>query len=476
MDAVAEGKSVIQYTGNPYVDAGAAVLELRLKKPCATFGEDDLCAQATQLEAEYSRPIWKSYLTIHFPNSAWVQPRISAEKKRAYVRKVLGSYLEGPLVPARGCAFCGRSAQTIVDRSHFPLLTGETIMVAGAGAEPGLPVCGFCIFAVQFYPLATLKVGGRPLFWWAPEPGWTRLLTRRFLADSQRVLAASSDQFLNLRWASTQLLRAARGAMDDLDNPPGWLSGEKRPPLCDIVGIHATNFGSGPDYDELRIPRNLLEFWSEARGSFGAIYQEIETEAWESQVKRKSSKQKASDPSSVPELERRNVLYEALGKSFRSADFQQEAKRVASRFFLRRKVKLVKPNTTALAEFFLEKVASMQKARLEAIRSIADALVDSQDAKWIIDRLMRSGRDLRGYITVLRAVQQKLSKGQKPISWDVFLLALNLANDEDATASDTWLVSELVLIRIFERLGQERPEVLADIPAPEDAQPTGQTA
>ncbi len=236
---------MIRYVGNPYVDAGLAVLELRLKKPCSAFSQDDLGEQARQLEAEYSRPIWRSYLTIHFPNSAWVQPRISQEKKRSYVEKVLASYRFRPLAPVRGCVFCGRPAQAVVDRSHFPLLTGETIMVAGAGAEPGLPVCGFCIFAVQFYPLATLKVGGRPLFWWAPEPGWTRLLTRRFLKDAQMLLAASSDQFANLRWPSTQLLRAASGAMDDFEAPPDWLSKEERPVLCDIVGIHATNYGSG---------------------------------------------------------------------------------------------------------------------------------------------------------------------------------------------------------------------------------------
>jgi CRISPR-associated protein Cst1 len=342
-------------------------------------------------------------------------------------------------------------------------------MVAGAGAKPGLTVCGFCIFAVQFYPLATLKVGGRPLFWWAPEPGWTRLLTRRFLADSQRVLAASSDQFLNLRWASTQLLRAARGALDDLDSPPDWLSREKRPPLCDIVGIHATNYGSGPDYDELRIPRNLLEFWSEARSSFGAIYQQIETEAWESQVKPKSSKQKAANPSPVPELARRNRLYEALGEAFRSPDFCREAKGVAAKFFLRRKGKSVAPNTSALAEFFLEKVAGMEKARLEAIREMADSIADNlilakrdrQAASQLFRRRLKPGE----FMQCISQVQRKLSDAGRPFVWDRVLLALGLASEEDRTPTDTWLVQELMLIRLYERLAQS--EILTELPEPQ---------
>lgn len=470
---------MIRYVGNPYVDAGLAVLELRLKKPCTAFSENDLGEQARQLEAEYNRPIWKSYLTVHFPNSAWVQPRISQEKKRSYVDKVLASYRLKPLVPARGCVFCSKPAQTVVDRSHFPLLTGETVMVAGAGAEPGLLVCGFCIFAVQFYPLAALKVAEvtpasrraqppRPLFWWAPEPGWTRLLTRRFLKDVDRVLAASSDHFANLRWPSTQLLRAARGAMDDLDNPPEWLAQQERPPLCDIVGIHATNYGSGPDYDELRIPRNVLEFWSEARSSFGALYQRIEDESWETREKTRKGKRPQDDASLIPELARRNRLYEALGAAFRSSDPSLDAKRVASTFFLRRRT-TVEPNTIALAEFFLEKVANMERQRLDAIREIADAIVESKDLRWILDKLMRSGKGLYDYLPTLRAVQQRLSAEHKPIAWQKVLIALDLVSDEDATARDTWLVSELVLIRILERLGETRSELLAEVSVTEEA-------
>lgn len=461
---------MIRYVGNPYVDAGLAVLELRLKKPYTAFSENDLSEQARELEAEYSRPIWRSSLTIHFPNSAWVQPRITEEKKRCYVEKVLASYRFKPLAPVRGCVFCGRSAQTLVDRSHFPLLTGETIMVAGAGAEPGLPLCGFCLFAVQFYPLATLKVGGRPLFWWAPEPGWTRLLTRRFLTDAQRVLAASSDQFLNLRWPSTQLLRAASGAMDDLDAPSDWLSKEKRPVLCDVVGIHATNYGSGPDYDELRIPRTLLEFWSEARSSFGGLYQRIETDAWENQVKPgKSKKPDKGVPFPVPELARRNRLYEALGDAFRASDFRREAKSIAARFFLRRNGKFVEPHTTELAEFFLEKVGGMEKERLEAIREMADSIVDTlilshrnrRAAEQLFRRRLKPGE----FLQCLSQVQRKLSDAGHPFAWDRVLLALGLSNEEDRTLMDAWLVQELMLIRLYERLAQS--EVLAELPEPQ---------
>lgn len=190
-------------------------------------------------------------------------------------------------------------------------------MVAGANGQPGLPICGYCIFSAQFYPLATLKVAGRPLFWWTPETIWTRALSRRFYQDVERVLMVSGDKFLNLRWPSTQLLRVASDVVEELYLKNLNRSAGNKPPLCDIVGVHATNYSSGPDYDELRIPRGLLEFWSEAR-NFGDLYQRIEREAWESEESKRKKRKKGaaeqtSDPPPLPELARKNRLYEALG-------------------------------------------------------------------------------------------------------------------------------------------------------------------
>ena len=178
-----------------------------------------------------------------------------------------------------GCLqFCNEPAKILADRRYVPLLTGETSMASGAEGQPGLPVCGYCVFAVHFYPLATLKVDGRPLFWRAPHPMWVLRLNRAFYGDVQRLLAASSDELPKLRWPATRLLNAARQVMDEIERMPEL----ERPPLCDVAGLHATNYGTAASYDELRIPRGLLEFWSEA-GMFGDLYRLIEQQAWESE-------------------------------------------------------------------------------------------------------------------------------------------------------------------------------------------------
>lgn len=457
---------MIQYTGNPYVDAGVAVLELRLQKPCAEFTDADLASQAQWIMQEYRKKVWKSYLMLHLPNCAWTQANPDSDKNREYIRKVLESYKPDFSEIGRRCAFCNQSAKVLADRRYVPLLTGETSMVAGAEGQPGLPVCGYCVFAVHFYPLATFKVEGRPLFWGAPDSQWIRRLNSIFYEEIQRWLTASSDEIPKLRWPATRLFSTARRAIDEIEKLPQ----ADRPPLCDITGIHATNYGAGASYDELRIPRGLLEFWSEA-GNFGDLYRRIEHQAWEiekptSKKKGRNKEKEEQQHPAIQEVSRRNFLYEALGNAFRTLDFRSEAKRVAVRFFISRKGKEIDPNATALAELFLEKVASMEKQRLEAIRSIADNIADnlilSGNERKITWALFRRRLKLGEFLQYLSLLQRKLSDTGHPFAWDNFLLALNLNSEDDRSASDHWLVQELILIRLYERLA--KTPVLNEIP------------
>jgi CRISPR-associated protein Cst1 len=466
---------MIRYTGNPYVDAGVAVLELRLRKSCAQFTLDDLATQAKAITKEYSKPLWKSYLTVHLPNCAWTQKDLSSEKNQAYLKKVLQSYK--PEFPEldRQCSFCGRPAKVFADRRYIPLLTGETVMTSGPGGTPGLPVCGWCVFAAHFYPFATLKVEGRPLFWWASDSQWTLRLTAIFVQKLESVLVMSSDEIPKMRWPSTRLLETARQAMEKIEIKDMPLP--ERPPLSDVIGIHATNYGTDPNFEELRIPRGLLEFWNEA-GAYEA-YREIERRAWDDPLKSakggKSKKKKTAEAGSVqekevPESSRKNRLYEALGGAFKSDDYRKEAKRVATQFFLPSKSTNVIPGTLAVAELFLEKVADMERERLNSIRDLADHIADhliigegDRKVSWqLVKRKLRLGE----LFQLLVQIQRKLSGIGKPLQWENVLLALNLASDEDRTASDYWLVQELILIRLFERLANS--PILAELPEPEE--------
>ena len=158
----------VRYTGHPFVDAGVAVLECYLEKPCEEIQDVDLEKASEWVKSLYSRKDMKGYLTVHFPNSGWCNATIGKDKKEEYIKNVLSSYTQSPLIPQRTCAFCDRPANFLADRQHIPLLTGMTLLVTAPSGILGLPVCGYCLCSVQFYPMGTLKVAGRPLFWWTP--------------------------------------------------------------------------------------------------------------------------------------------------------------------------------------------------------------------------------------------------------------------------------------------------------------------
>jgi len=209
---------------------------------------------------------------------------------------------------------------------------------------------------------------------------------------------------------------------------------------------------------------------------FGDLYRRIEQQAWESEeVKpKKKGRGKISEPEEeqpqiIRDASRRNFLYEALGRAFRSPDFREGAKRVAARFFMRRRGRDTDPNTTALAELFLEKVGGMQKQRLDAIRGIADNIADNliiagndRKAAWA---LFRRRLKLGEFLQYLSLVQRKLSDCGHPFAWENFLLALGLESEEDRTASDHWIVQELILVRLYERLATS--PLLSEIPEQE---------
>jgi len=106
------------------------------------------------------------------------------------------------------------------------------------GLKPGLPVCGYCLMAIQFYPLGTLKVEGKPLFWWSTDHNWTRSLVSDSYLKVRQVLDLNLDKFPNFSWPRTRLLQVAQEALEKVTDEPH----------VDLMGYHVTNYGTSPDY------------------------------------------------------------------------------------------------------------------------------------------------------------------------------------------------------------------------------------
>lgn len=438
----------IQFVGDPFVDAGVAVLEYRIGKACSEFTPSDLSKQADELEEIYSNRSWTGYLTVHFPNSCWCNANISADKKKQQ-RDVLLRSFEAAVLPGRICVYCGKPAQHMADRSTIPLLTGAVTMTAGSGGEPGLAVCSACQYATQFYPLATLKVNGKPLFWWTPQHDWMFSLTSDFAKRVVKIIEAAPDQVPSLKWPSTRLLETAEAVFRQSQ------ASEEQLPLVDLVGCHATNFNSDPDYEEIRIRRGVLEFLRGAQQY--SAYRVIRDSAWEKIIPKRG---KAATEEEKPDRGRRNFLYEELGNQLRSG--ADRGINVLRRFFTPQAGR--EPGVFELACLFSRKVLDMTEGQVEAIKTLADQIAESKKAEKYLGRIFKSTK-FKDYLRTLTEISDRMKRADEaPIATETILRAFDLTNEDDAWIRDGSLVRELILLRLIEKIPRERLQSLPEPP------------
>lgn len=460
---------MLQYTGHPFVDVGVAVIEHHCHKPCEELTEADLEKAAQWITDIYSRKDLKGYLTVHFPNSGWCNATISEKKKKIYINNVLSSYSYDSLIPNRKCSFCNQPAQFLADRQHIPMLTGTTLLVTAPYGVTGLPVCGCCLLAVQFYPLATIKAQGKPLFWWTPNPELTYWLVEDAHKQVMQALTGSDDKFPNLNWPRTRLLETAKKVVDIHTETDNIVQ------LADCIGYHVTNYGSGPDYKEYFIPKALLEFWRDVRFESNEVrtaHNWIINSHWEKPKAKKSKKGIAEDPEVTEAVNTaaglRNYYFEDLSKTFDSREWQQGVRVLISKYHLINNPENFGMNCFALAELFLRKVGGMDKQRLEVIKKIADIITDvlingNNDEKWLTILYRMKSNSTSDFLRYLVKAQKKLSEFGKPISFDDILIMLDLASEDDASNTNFWLVRELFLLRMIERIGKNNQHLLQQI-------------
>jgi CRISPR-associated protein Cst1 len=446
--------SLIQFVGDPFVDAGVAILEYRIQKSCADFVREDLEKQAGELEHIYLKKAWTGYLSVHFPNSCWCNPTMGPESRRKQREALLRSF-DAPELDRAACVYCRRPAQHVADRSIIPLLTGAGNMTAGAGGEPGLPVCSACQYAIQFYPLATLKVAGRPLFWWTPHHSWMYQLTLHFAKRVAQIVEGSPDQVTNLGWPSTLLLKTAEDVFQNLGDVSNDL------PLLDLMGCHITNYGSGPDYEELRIPRGLLDFLRSAQ-SYSA-YRSIRDAAWED-PDAKPHRKNTKNGRAKPDRGLRNFLYEELGVQLKGET--PASHMVVSRF---RKHAGREPGVFEVTCIYARKVLEMTHEQVEAIKGLTQQIAYSHQAEKYLGLLFQR-RGLTNYVRTLSDICYRMKRANEtPLSMDTVLRAFDLVSEDDATGKDSALVREMILIRLIELLPQRTLQTLPAL-EPEEGQ------
>jgi CRISPR-associated protein Cst1 len=297
--------------------------------------------------------------------------------------------------------------------------------------------------------LATLKVEGKALLWWSPDRQWTYLLAGMAIREVSRFLAANPEGAIKPKFPRTQILRIARDTFEE------WRNRSEHIPLRDIIGCHTSNYRTKPEFDELRLPKELFEFWYDAASGFGKAYESVVDKAWETKRSKKKSQEGSEN-----EWQRRNGFYESLGMAFRVDDYRSTITK-AIKYFVNIENKSALPGGFGLSCLFLERLAGMKKMRIEAIREIADRVSKSRENKKILKRLFESSKNFMDWLVFAQNAIDKA--GESPIQFDSILTALDMVSEDDAIPRDFWLVRDLIILRALE----VSSDVLHELPEPQ---------
>lgn len=146
-------KNIFKFTGNPFVDNGVALITIWAGKDKPEEVEDSVLDDiAKQVSLIYAEEKWRNKVQFIFPNSKIANPSIQLSRKSKEYYKLLKDYINNvsSFKTDGNCIGCGRRDSTIY-------LTKTTLPLSGSGDylnffpafEEGERYCGACAFAIQ---------------------------------------------------------------------------------------------------------------------------------------------------------------------------------------------------------------------------------------------------------------------------------------------------------------------------------------
>lgn len=461
---------MLKYTRHPFVDVGTATITAYAQKQHPEeVALQDLDDTVAFIERNYTKDPLKSFLTAIFPNAGYVQPAMKPEKFAAFLERYLYGYKSEDTLPDKRCVYCGRSAHVQVFRQHVPMLTGEDLLNFFPEAEPGLPVCGFCLLCIQAFPLGATKSAGRTLFIHSDDERVVFSAAKNFLAANLRYLQMQDitkypDQKFPRTIFVDQILRISNE----------YLQEDTR--SFSITLYHLTNYGTTADVSITHLPAQVVDFLVIANSEmFRKTWREIARRAWQQVDDIRPGVARNflyEDLFDLPERAGRFVQIYFLRQGFRApARFKDDPRRG---YKLEQELNLISWRLTSM---FLKEVMGMEQERIDVIRELGDKLgsyISRNNAKRFFGDFYRVDRygQLRGLL--IKASNSEIKNSRPPlIGFDEFIIIFE--EGDDLPRIDWRLARDLVLIRTIERLHKdgwmvENREIL-----PED-EPETQTA
>jgi len=468
----------LRWTDYPLMDTALAGLCVfsGVKDP-ARLTPEHLQAFQRWAEKAYFCPELSGWISVVF-TSNFINYSFTPEKRREVLREILTSHQRPNLLSERCAIFPHLQAQQRVARDLMPMLMGRGPMNFYPDGQPGLPLSGQAITALQGLALAAPLVSGRALILEADDKNLLLRAVKSWQGEwlSRVSLSLLKGEKLPI-WASprTRLIESLRQILglrpaedDEVDEDE---------PLPDFRGgatiYHLTNSGQGPDARIYTLERPAIQFLRAAEGRF--------PQEWRALLRAQTHE---ADKTKDPRFGFRNELDEALFSLPDEAAYflrrylmppfagaLRGAKAEARKGKASKKTDGNAPPVPPLAglwgitELFLREVVGMEKARVEAIEALGQRL-----GSWIVaendKRLFRQLYEARGAgplrHVLLKAMLEKSKRNAKSGTEDRDLITTKdeylriFTEADEVTRADFTLARDLLKMRVIQYLHDAR--------------------
>jgi CRISPR-associated protein Cst1 len=500
---------MLQYTGHPLIDVGAAAMAAFAGKDDPTkLNEEDYARVADFIERQYTVQPLKSFLNVAFLNAGFTQPAFESQpaKRLLYAQKVARGYSKDAPTTDEMCVFTGELASAVsfsvddslpvgrVFREHVPMLTGRGVINFLPGGDAGLPVSGLALLAIQFFPMGCAKSAGKLLAVHSDNPQLIWHFAKTFL-DANRAAILQAQQAGSSKMPEAH--RAARTLLIEtlLQAEIQRCDAEEEEEPSSVTAYHMTNSGQSNPLDGNNPPLNIYHLPMEITGFLATVSGPDYKQAWNNIVQRawqlapvkkaRKADDQGADAAFVP---RRNSLYEDL---FRLPEI---APRFVRTYFLRlprRKTAEDDPTrgyslrheldlvSWPLVELFLRKVIRMDQQRIDDIRTVGDRLatyVHEMDDKRFFRNFFIE-RNASNFRTHLIKANMAFIRAKHPPLFDLDSYIKVFEEGEEVLRPDWRLARDLVFIRMLDQLYKsgwigQNPDLVAEAAQEREAQET----
>jgi len=436
------------WTGHPFVDAGlTAVLLISNKKKPEELVEEDIKKAIEFASKLYAKKEWAGkYLHgMLFPNSGILMANPSMSKKRSpesIAKNLFDLYGSIPEITnekslERRCVICGRR-EPAHDKynlfmSVFPLLgTGGVLNFFHSANSKGADICAYCLFLVQFMPIASYLIGRVLVIHAYPYEKMLELCEEAVRDVKLKELASNArgfkrpENFLFRKIAEiTQKVEGGYRYWENVSVTIYYFICNNQNQVIDIIPI----------------PNPVLRFIAFAESVDPKGWRNILNIGWHiSREKKEKLSFDELEKGYTNEIYRKLLNYESILPFF----YNKRERKVNSSW--------------RLLKFYCVEVLGLNKDALEFIKNVGDKIVETIE-KLPDNQLKRTVRELENanklwefesFFIRVEKIRQNLKLPNVLLTFDEFARLLT-AYGEDVNVS--WkTVKDLLLFRIYEKL------------------------